>query len=143
MGFKVYDSNEVKISVAGIPVIGGFADGEFVSIVRETEAFNDVVGTDGEVTRSKTNDARATVTITLMQTADVNLALSVLHNADKNTAGGAGVGPLLIEDLNGVTLHESPQCWINTEPDVTYAREAGERAWPIRCANLRSIIAGT
>lgn len=143
MGFKVYDSNQVKISIAGVPITGGFADGEFVRIERENDAFSDVVGTDGEVTRSKTNDNRATITISLMQTADANLSLSVLHNVDKLTTGGSGVGPVLIEDLNGIAIHESAQSWIMNEPDVTYDREAGSREWAIRCSNLIQLIAGT
>ena len=142
-GFKVYDSNEVKISIAGIPIEGGFADGEFCRIEPETEAFTDVVGTDGEVTRSKSNDGRATVTILLMQTAESNAALSALHNQDKNTPGGSGVGRLLIKDLNGATIHEAAQCWIQNRPVANYDREATAREWPIRVADLKDSITGT
>lgn len=143
MSFKVYDADQVRISIAGIPITGGFADGEFVRIERETEAFTDVVGTDGEVTRSKTKDNRATVTILLMQTASANGLLSALHNIDKLVAGGAGVGPLLIEDGNGLTLHESLKCWVQNSPDVSYDREPTAREWPIRCANLIDFTDGT
>jgi hypothetical protein len=143
MGFKVYDSNQVKISIVGIPITGGFADGEFLRLERETEAFTDVVGTDGEVTRSKTNDNRATVTILLMQTSSDNQLLSALHNTDKSQNGGAGVGRFLVEDLNGQTLHEGPNCWIMTDPDASYDREATAREWQIRVANLTGLIAGT
>lgn len=143
MGFKVYDADQVNISIAGIAITGGYADGEFVRIERETEAFTDVVGTDGEVTRSKTKDNRATVTILLMQTADGNGLLSSLHNTDKNTAGGAGVGPLLISDGNGDTIHEAAQCWIQNSPDVSYDREPTAREWIIRVANLLDFTDGT
>lgn len=142
-GFHVYDSDQVRISIAAIPITGGFADGEFVRIERETEAFTDVVGTDGEVTRSKTNDNRATVTIVLMQTAAANALLSALHNVDKAVPGGAGVGPLLIEDGNGLTLHEAAECWIQSSADVSYDREATAREWPIRVANLIDFQGGT
>lgn len=143
MGFKVYDADQVKISINGIPITGGFADGEFLRIEWEGDAFSDVVGTDGEVTRSKTKDNRATATVLLMQTAEANLLLSAMHNADKLASGGAGVGPFLVEDLNGATLHESPQCWVMKSPDSTYDREATAREWPIRCANLSDLQAGT
>lgn len=143
MSFKVYDSSEVGVSFAGIPITGGYADGEFVRIERETEAFTDVVGTDGEVTRSGTNDNRANVTIRLMQTAEANALLSALHNTDKATSGGAGVAPLLIEDRNGLTLHEAAKAWIVSSPDSSYDREATPREWVIRCADLIDFIAGT
>ena len=143
MGFKVYDADQVRISVAGIPITGGYADGEFCRIERETEAFVDIVGTDGEVTRTKTNDNRATVTILLMQTAEANALLSALHNTDKALPGGAGVGPLLIEDGNGLALHEGAQCWIQKAPDTSYDREATAREWVIRVAKLLDFTAGT
>ncbi len=141
-GFRVYSSSQVTISIAGISITGGFADGDFVSIERETEAFSDVVGTDGEVTRNATKDNRATSNITLMQSASANQLLSELHNSDKNAEGGAGVGRFLIEDLNGTTLHEGAQCWIMSDPDVVYGREAGAREWPVRIANLINSFGG-
>lgn len=137
-GARVYSSNQVKISIAGLLIAGGYADGEFVTIERDTEAFGDVVGTDGEATRFRNNDNRATVTIRLMQSSAMNKILSDLHNADKNAEGGAGVGRLLIEDLNGGTLHEAAACWIQNDPSVAYGREVSEYEWPIRVASLSS-----
>jgi hypothetical protein len=141
-GFRVYSSSQVTISIAGVPITGGFADGEFLRIERETEAFSDVVGTDGEVTRNATKDDRATATILLMQSAESNATLSALHNNDKNTEGGAGVGRFLVEDLNGTTIHEGAQCWVMAEPDDSYDREATAREWQVRVANLISTRGG-
>lgn len=135
-GFRVYSSSNVKINIAGIPVVSGFADGEFVRIERDTEAFTDVVGTDGEVTRNATKDNRATVTLFLMQSSEANQVLSQLHNSDKNAEGGAGVGRFLVEDLNGGNRHESAQCWIQNDPAISYDREATSREWTIRVSNL-------
>ncbi len=143
MTTKIYDADQVAITIAGIPINGGYADGEFCRIERETEAFVDVVGTDGEVTRSKSGDNRATVTILLMQTAAANALLAALHTADKLAKNGAGVGPLLIKDLNSdTTIHSSPECWVQSSPNVSYGREAGPREWPIRCSNLIDFVGG-
>lgn len=141
-GFRVYSSKQVTISIAGIPITGGFADGEFLRLEREGEAFTDVVGTDGEVTRNETRDNRATATLILMKGAEGNLSLSQLHNADKLAVGGSGVGRFLVEDLNGVTRHDGPQCWIMSDPDVTYEREVTALEWPIRIANLTNEFGG-
>ena len=143
MGFKVYDADQVAISIAGIPITGGFADGEFLRIERETEAFSDVVGTDGEVTRSKSNDNRATATIILMQTADANDLLTALHSNDKRTPGGAGVGRFLVEDLNGRSLYDAAKSWILTSPDASFDREATSREWQVRLAKLEDFTGGT
>ena len=84
--FKIYDPDQVSLSLAGIP-IDGYADGEFVRIERETDVFSDVAGSNGEVARSKTNDNRGTVTFILMQTSKTNDLLSALYNLEKNTPG--------------------------------------------------------
>ena len=138
---QVYDATEVDISFAGIPITGGFADGEFVRIERETEAFGVVVGTDGEVTRNSNNDDRATVTVILMQSSESNAVLRGLVNADKNTPGGSGIGALLINSSrnDGGLLHEGAESWIMTPPDHSYDREATSREWQFRVAKLRDL----
>lgn len=143
MTAKVYDANEVSVIFGAIQLESGFADGEFVRIERETDAFSDVVGTLGEVTRSKTNDSRATITILLMQTSSGNQALSAQHNLDKLASNGAGIVPVMIRDRNGAAIHEGQNAWIAKAPDVSYDRAAGPREWRIRVANLESNDAGT
>lgn len=133
---KVYDSNQVSIVVCGIPISGGYADGEFVRIEQTSEDFLTVVGTDGEVTRSKTNDRRATVTLTLMQSSDSNSLLSALLNLDLLTDGGAGVGALAITDLGGTALYTASKAWISKPPTVSFDKTATSREWTIECADL-------
>lgn len=133
--FKVYDPDQVTVTIAGI-LIGGFADGQFIQIEKDTQDFQDVVGTDGEVVRSKSNDKRATVTISLIQTSASNQLLSALLAADKASANGAGVGPLLIRDRSGTSLFTAENAWISKSPSVTFDRTATSREWEIRCAHL-------
>jgi hypothetical protein len=139
---KIYDADQISIMIAGIPITSGFADGEFITIEPEAEDFTDVVGTDGEVTRSKTNDRRATLTLKLMQTSEANALLSALNETDKNTPGGAGVGALLIRDRQGLSLYQAAECWIQKGPNITFDREATAREWIIRCAKLVPFTGG-
>lgn len=141
MPTKVYDPDQVSVSLSGIP-ISGYADGEFVRIEKESDAFTDVVGTDGEVSRSKTRDDRGTVTFILMQTSDSNILLSALHQLDKNAAGGAGIGALLVRDAQGTSLYTASECWISKEPDVSFDREPTSREWTLRAAKLVSVHGG-
>jgi hypothetical protein len=143
MTMRVYDASEVSIAIGGINIEAGFADGEFLRIEQESDDFSDVVGTDGEVTRSKTKDKRATATILLMQSSQSNQALSALSNLDKTAPNGAGVVPFLVRDRNGDSLYESQHCWIMKGPDVSFDREATAREWTIRIANLERFDAGT
>jgi hypothetical protein len=139
---KIYDADQVTVILASIPIDSGYADGEFLSIEQDTDDFTDVVGTDGEVTRSKTNDRRATITLTLMQSSGGNAVLSALNNLDVNTPGGAGVGTLLVRDKQGTSLYAASKCWIAKPPTATFGREAGSREWKIRCADLKRLDGG-
>lgn len=132
MTTRIYDSNRVQVSFAGVPV-QGYADGEFLTIAMNEDAFTSVVGTDGEVSRSKTNNNTATIEIKLLQTSPTNALLSSIHNADKLTNGGSGVGAFLVADLNGATQFSAGNAWIMKAPDASYDREATERVWTLEC----------
>lgn len=136
MSFKVYDADAISITVAGLPIDSGYDDGEFLRIEQESDDFTDKVGTDGEVTRSKTKDRRATVSIILMQTSTGNALLSGLNNIDRAAGNGAGVGPFLARDRQGLALYAAAECWISKPPDVSFDREATAREWTIRIADL-------
>lgn len=136
---KVYDANEVTLSIAGLLIDAGFADGEFCRIEQESDDFVDVVGTDGEVTRSKTNDRRATVTVLLMQSSLGNSLLSALNNIDLAAGNGAGIGPLLIQDNQGTTIYTGDACWVSKPPNVSFDRAATAREWTVRVANLKRV----
>ena len=140
---KIYDADQISLVFMGIPINSGYADGEFLTIEQESNDFNDVVGTDGEVTRSNSKDLRATIKVKLMQTSDGNAALSALNNLDKVTPGGAGVGPMMIKDRQGTSLYTASKCWIQKAPDVTFDRTATSREWTLRCADLTRIDGGT
>lgn len=139
---KTYNADEVSIIFGGIPISGGFADGEFLRIEQNEEAFQTVVGTDGEVTRSKTNNKTARVTIILMQSSTFNAALSALHEADKITPGGTGVVPLLVKNNNGLDLYTAKDAWIVQAPDASFDRTATPREWVVECANLIRVDGG-
>jgi hypothetical protein len=139
---RTYDPDQFFCSLAGIP-ISGYADGEWITVEPESPSFDDVVGTDGEVTRSKTNDERATVTIKLMQSSPVNDLLSALHTVDKNSPGGAGVGVFFLQDLQGTFQQSAEKAWISKGPDVALDRTATAREWVIRVAKLVSVHGGS
>lgn len=138
---KEYNPSEIAMSFAGIP-ISGYADGEFVTIEPQGDDWSDVVGTDGEVTRARTNDRRATVTFKLMQSSTVNDLLSAIRTADLLAPNGGGVGSFELRDLQGTTIATAPEAWILALPQSAYDREVGAREWKIRCAYLEMVVGG-
>ena len=139
---KTYDPNQVSISLAGI-LFKGYAEDEFVKVEASTDFFVDVVGVDGEdVTRSKTGDRRATVTIMLMQSSETNDLLSALLSRDDAAPGGAGVGAFYLKDGSGRTVIEGPQAWLMGPPAVSFGKQTSPREWKIRIAKTRRLDGG-
>lgn len=138
---KFYDANAIVIYFAGI-TISGFADGEFYSIEATADAFDWVVGTDGEVAWSKTNDRRAIVTLKLLQTSIANAALSTIINTDRDAPNGAGVGSFLMQDLQGGTIVQAAQARIMRHPDASLDRTAKPREWKIGLARATRVEGG-
>lgn len=142
MSLKVYDASQVTLVFMGIVIDSGFADGEFCTIEQTEKDFDAVVGTDGEVTRTKTNNRHATIKVKLMQTSDGNAFLSALNNLDLATPGGAGVGPMLIRDRQGTSVYAAQHCWIAQPPNVSYDRSATPREWTLEVADLDRLDGG-
>jgi hypothetical protein len=136
-------SDEVTIAIGPVLVDSGFADGEFLRVEQESDATEDVAGTDGEVAVSRTNDYRATITVLLLQTADANLGLSVLANLARSSPGMAGaIVPSLVRDRNGASLYTAENSWVQRPPDASFDRTAQSREWAVRCARLIRVDGG-
>jgi hypothetical protein len=129
------------IIAGGVP-ISGFADGTFLSVENNEDAYSLQVGTDGEAPRSRTNNNSARFTITLQQGSLGNAILSGLHTADKLAPGGVGCFPVLVKDLGGTSLYACEKAWIVKRPGAEFGRESGSREWIIETDNLAIAIDG-
>lgn len=136
MPLRTYNSADVSIVFAGIPM-SGRADGAFLSVERNEDSYSIQVGTDGEATRSKTNNKSGRITITLMQSSQANAALSAFHNAAE--AGITdGIAPFLAKDNSGLppSVYAAEKAWIVRHPTGEFDREAGPREWVLETDNL-------
>ena len=135
MPLRTYDPSQVTIVFAGIP-ISGFADGTFLSVEQNEDSFTLQIGTDGEGTRSKSNNRSGRVTLTLMQSSLANDLLASLHSVDLSSPGGDGIGPLLVKDNSGRSLFTAEKAWIVKPPTGEFGREATSREWIIETDHL-------
>lgn len=138
---NTYNADEVLIYFDGIQA-QGFADGEFITIEQMADQFTSVVGSDGEVARSKTNDRRVKVTLKLLQTSSTNAQLSAALNNDLNSPNGSGIGTCSVQDLNGASICSGSSAWITKMPDESYDRGAKSREWVIEIANGNRTVGG-
>jgi hypothetical protein len=139
MAIESYDPKQILILIAGVP-ISGLADGTFVSIERQEDAFTAVSGADGQVARVKSNNAIGTLTLTIMQTSQSNQLLSGLALADQRN--NAGTFPVLIKDNEGTTLIFSAEGWVQRMPTVEYSKDISNREWIITLSELTYNIGG-
>ena len=139
MSVYTYASDEVRIIVGGIP-ISGLADGTFVSVARDEQAFTKVTGADGTTSRAKSANRSGSITLTLSQTSPSNDVLSALAVADEET--GAGVVPVLIKDGSGRSVHATDAAWVQKMPDAEDGKEITDREWVLDCARITNFIGG-
>ena len=128
-----YNPDQVSITCGGV-AIQGFADGEFITVEQMTPTFDEVVGTDGEVARSKTSDKRLKVVIKLLQTSQSNPVLTSLHNDDANDAAGITF-EFQMEDTLGGSIAFGAESWVVEIPPASMDRTAKSREWEIHVAN--------
>lgn len=141
MGAKQYNPNEMIFTFAGLS-IKGFANENFISIERTTEAASSSVGAGGEVTVEVINDDRKQVTLTLQRTSKDNALLTALFRAQR-LANQVLFSPLTVKDGLGNDLHTAPEAWIMDEPDADYGAESGTREWVFEAAKMVSIHGGS
>jgi len=134
MSLKTYDPKGVVVIFDGLP-ISGFAPDTFVSVESESPMFEDVAGADGEVVRSKRNDNRATVTITLLKSSVSNAIFNAARLRDE--ASGAGAGQLMVRELASNSEAFAREAWVSERPGMEYGADLGTIEWKLRVADLR------
>jgi hypothetical protein len=139
---KHYSANEVTISIAGLIINSGFAEGEFCRIERAAPRVIKVVGADGEVAISKGLDRSGTVKIMLLSTSSSNDDISALAALNENADGFPAIGEMYIRDRSGRSLHQSPTIWVESDAVVTYGPGATAREWTFGFGSLSNFIGG-
>lgn len=139
MSVRTYDPKQVVVVIGGT-IMGGFADGTFVTVARENDAFAKSSGADGIVTRAKSNDRSGSLSLTLAQSSPSNDVLSVIAIADEQTS--KGIVPVAIRDFSGRSTFVSAFGWIRKIPDSEFGKDVSDREWVFDLADLDSFVGG-
>ena len=137
MGQKTYDAKNISM-IVGTKPITGLADGSYLTVRRNEDAWTLQIGADGEGVRSKSNNRSGQFEFNLLQGSDQNDFLSELALADEISNGG--VVPILVKDNLGNSLYAAESAWIKKVPDSEFAKENGSRTWIIETAQLNVFI---
>lgn len=131
--FAKYRADQVAVTVAGV-LMSGFADADdAIMIENMSDQVDSVVGIDGEVAASVTNDRRVKLTLKLMQTSASNAILSSLLNDYINSPNGSTFAAQA-EDTIGGSLAQGADCLVLGWPKSGFGRKAQERTWEILIA---------
>lgn len=136
MGFTQYSPDRVKVNVGG-RIITGFADGTFIEIERNEDAFMTYVGALGDVTRARNMNKTGKITITIMQHAPSNDLLMSLLVAD--SIGDTLPFEITVKDLTNNMRCHAAEAWISKAPKIERGKEAAGIQWVFECANLEIV----
>lgn len=139
---QFYDPDRVDIIVSGIP-LSGFGPDNMCKFKSAGKRFKNVMGVKGDVTRSKILAKVGELTIVLMSSSKSNDVLSLLHKADINTPGGAGVVAVLIRDRNGTSQLAAPVAYVDEMPEMAFGSEAHPIDWTMTLVDYIDYIGGT
>lgn len=132
---KAVNPTRFTISLGGILIQRGWADGEFFSAEPESDHVMSVAGTDGEVAVSVNYDGRWNITLKLLQSSDENLKCSQLYNLKRRSHGSIGFFPMLARHVDtGEYLTGTDACF-SRPPNVSQDRTATVREWKILLTN--------
>lgn len=136
---KTLDPKKVLVIVGGVPM-SGFADGTFITVSRDEDSFTKRVGSDGEVARIKNANTTGSIVMTLLQSSASNDVLSGFLVADE--LSGAGVVPVLIKDLTGLTTIVTATAWVRKPADATFSKEVETREWTLDTGSMDIFTGG-
>lgn len=126
-----YDPGAVVITLSGptgkIEFVG-WDEGEFFSLERTSEFFNNKVGVMGEVSRAYIRDASCRFTVRLQSTSPTIKAMEDL----KVATSALKVPPVMVLTVTDPSSYETlavAQCWIQKDPVRAYGAEVGVREY--------------
>ena len=138
--YKNFDPGRISLTWNGV-LIQGVGPDTFVKCVRNEDAFNQVVGAQGDVVDVRNRNRSGLVTFTILDASPSNDFLTALALSDELT--GLAVGALMIKDLNGTTLVKCANARIKKFPDIEFAADGGINDWVIQCAELEFFVGGS
>jgi len=136
---KEYRPADMSVIING-QVISGFAEGTFITVERDEDAYTYAPSTSGEGTRVKNSNKAGKITIVLNQTSPSNQIFSDAVKADE--LNNNGVFPVLIRDNSGKDVHKSEAAYVVKFPSAQYAKENSTREYSIQCENLEMNLGG-
>lgn len=128
-----FNPKEVACIVAG-SILEGFMDGTFITLERNEDSANMLVGAQGDATRTLSNNKGGRMTLNLQQTSPSNAVLNAQLGDMERTGGG--IFTFILKDNSGLDVANSATMWVVKPPNMEYANETSGREWILETNNL-------
>jgi hypothetical protein len=128
---KPCNPNRFTMSLMGVLINRGYADGEFFSAEPDSDTVLYVVGTDGEVATSVSYNNVWKASLKLLETSDGNKLLEQFWNLKKRGNGAVGFGAALFKDADTGESLSCVNCCVSRPPTITKDRTATAREWSL------------
>ena len=133
---QTYSPKDVILTVGGYQLTGW----QSISISRTVKGFTVIRGIRGKNTRVPNVDTSATITVSLLQTAQGNDVLSYIHELDLEE-GTARIA-LTLKDRSGCSVFSSNEAFITGYPVATFSGQFEYRNWEFFCQVTNSYTVG-
>jgi hypothetical protein len=140
MAFQTYNPQKCTFAWNGIIPVQ-FAEGAFIRVSYNADAYTLSVGSDGQAARTLNADKSATFEITLMASSPTNDLYSAQATADR--LAGTGVHKGMVKDASGTARASAENLWIKKAADMERAKELGTATWVFETDNLDLFVGGT
>lgn len=124
---KIHDLAQVTLTIGGY-VLSGYGEGGAVKVEPVSAAAESSIGADGQVTYSRTNDARAKVTITVRQNSVAHKHLHTLMQAQLAAPVLAALPFLLINAQTGERINSAYFVFLE-RPAIEQAQGVTDRVY--------------
>lgn len=131
-----YSPKDVILTVGGYQLTGW----QSINVSRSVKGFTVIRGIRGKNTRVKNVDTSATITLSLLQTAQGNDVLSYIHELDLDE-GTARIA-LLLKDRSGRSVFSSNEAFITGYPTATFSGQFEYRNWELFCQRTGTYTVG-
>ena len=133
---QTYSPKDVILTVGGYQLTGW----QSINVSRSVKGFTVVRGIRGKNTRVKNVDTSATITLSLIQSAQGNDVLSYIHELDLDE-GTARIA-LLLKDRSGRSVFSSNEAFITGYPTATFSGQFEYRNWELFCQSTGTYTVG-
>ena len=139
MALRSYNPKNVSLICAGA-IIGGFADGTFISVDRNEDFQTFQVGGQGDGTRVLSSDRSGRLTITLQQTSPSNGVLDAQRIAAE--LSGGGLFSMFLRDNDSLDTAAAVAMYVVKAPTMEFGNELANREWVLETDNLILAVLG-